>query len=128
MDFPEGTFRGWGGRSTGWAGQSENVERLDRKSQAQMAKGFQKPENQLAYDAASVRQVSYLISFPLVQPISTTCMPRKDQIDKVSDATEMVFRTERHTGNYTCMFAISPLVYFLNYDSRKRKRNILLSE
>lgn len=40
MDFTEGTFRGWGGRSTGWTGQSENVERLDRKSQAQMAEGF----------------------------------------------------------------------------------------
>jgi len=75
-----------------------------------MAEGFQKPENQLAYDAAPVRQVSYLISFPLVQPISTTCMPRKDQVDKVSDATEMVFRPE----NYTYMFAISLLIYFLD--------------
>lgn len=95
MNFTEGTFWGWGGQSTGWAGQSENVKRLDRKSQAQMAEGFQKPKNQLAYDAASIRQVSYLISFRLVQPISTTCMSRKD-VDEVSDATEMIFRTERH--------------------------------
>lgn len=56
----EGALRRRGGRSTGRYGQPEDVERLDREPQAQVAEGVQESENELAHHAAAVRQVSYL--------------------------------------------------------------------
>lgn len=54
LRITERTFRGWGDRSTGWSGQSEDVKRFDRKSKAEMVEGVQEPKDQLAHDTAAV--------------------------------------------------------------------------
>lgn len=67
LRIAEGAVRRRRGRSTGRDGQSENVKRLDRKSQAQMAESVQELEDQLAHHAAAVRQVREpLISYPTI--------------------------------------------------------------
>lgn len=64
LPITERTFRGRGSRSTGCSNQSEDVERFDRKSQAEMVEGVQEPKDQFAHDTTdTVWQVSYLFPF-----------------------------------------------------------------
>lgn len=116
LRIAEGAVRRWRSWSTGRDGQSKDVKRFDRKSQAQMAESVQKPEDQLAHHATAVRQVSHLFP-PNYRPFSRAC---RENAGELSDATEMIFC--RATSGNDARFALCHSCYSNASLSRSRSK------